>query len=79
MGTRKRTAMRFQVEALEVRLTPGGCGGLGGDVLPVHLPPRQAQVAPLVAYGSNSIRAGQEGNAASVACGAKPGVASGTT
>jgi hypothetical protein len=75
---RKRTAMRFQVEALEARWTPGGRGGIGGDVLPVHLPPRQVHVAPLVAYGSNSIRAGQEGNAASVACGSKPGIASGS-
>jgi hypothetical protein len=55
--------MRFQVEALEARWTPGGRGGIGGEVLPVHLEPRQAQVAPLVAYGSNSIRAGQEDNA----------------
>jgi hypothetical protein len=75
MGMRKRTAMRFQVEALEVRLAPGGRGGLGGDFLPVHLAPRQAHVAPPgggavarpeaapVVYGSNTIRAGQEGSA----------------
>jgi hypothetical protein len=30
-----------------------------------------------VTCGSNSIRAGQEGNATPVACGSKPGVASG--
>jgi hypothetical protein len=72
-----RTAMRFQVEALEVRLTPGGRGGLGGEVLPVHLPPLQAHVAPPggeeipqvrvahVACGSNTVRAGEEGNALS--------------
>jgi hypothetical protein len=67
--------MRFQVEALEVRLAPGGRGGLGGDFLQVHWAPRQAHVAPPgggavarpeaapVAYGSNTISYGQEGNA----------------
>jgi hypothetical protein len=65
MGMRKRTAMRFQVEALEVRLAPGGRGGLGGDFLQVlHLAHRQAQVAPPGGgYGSNTIGAGLEGNA----------------
>jgi hypothetical protein len=61
MGLRKRTAMRFQVEALEVRLAPGGRGGLGGEVLQVlHVAPRQAQVAP---PGGGAVRAGQEDNA----------------
>jgi hypothetical protein len=56
----------LQVEALEGRLAPGGRGGIGGDVLHVlhaHVAPRQADVVPPVAYGSNTIRAGQEGNA----------------
>ena len=75
MGTRKRTVRRFQVETLEGRLAPGGAHGIGGEVLPAHVAPRQAHVAPPgggavarpeaapVAYGSNTISYGQEGNA----------------
>jgi hypothetical protein len=75
VGTRKRTVRRFQVETLEGRLAPGGAHGIGGEVLPAHVAPRQAHVAPPgggavarpesapVACGSNTIRAGQEGNA----------------
>jgi hypothetical protein len=37
----------------------------------------QVHVAPATC-GSNTIRAGQEGNADPVACGSKPGVASGS-
>ena len=60
MGMRKRTAMRFQVEELEVRLAPGGASGCGGDISRAPVAPPQVHV---VAYGSSSIRAGQEGNA----------------
>ena len=91
MGSRnQRTARRFQVEALEGRLAPGGRGGLGGDFRWAHVAPRQADVAPPgggavarpesapVACGSNTVRAGEEGNATPVACGSKPGIMSGS-
>jgi hypothetical protein len=54
MGTRKRTARRFQVEALEGRLAPGGLSGgvvndgitrSGGEEIP------QVQVAHVVPLG----------------------------
>jgi hypothetical protein len=80
MGTRKRTAGRFQVEALETRWTPGGlAGGVFPSVAACHIGEEipQVHVAPAL-YGSNSIRAGQEGNATSVADGSKPGIASGS-
>jgi hypothetical protein len=73
MGTRhRRTAGRFQVEAMEIRWTPsGGLGGVAhiGEGIP------QVQVVRPVASGSNSIRYGQEGNAISAAQGSKPGAA----
>jgi hypothetical protein len=81
MGTRnKRTARRFQVEALETRWTPGGASGavlLSGTVHHIGEEIPKLQVAP-VACGSNTIRGGQEGSASPVACGAKPGIASGS-
>jgi hypothetical protein len=46
MGMRKRTARRFQVEALETRWTPGAGTGIGGDFLQIHVAPLQAHVAP---------------------------------
>jgi hypothetical protein len=54
-------------------------GGVLGDRATCHIGEEipQVHVAP-VAYGSNSIRAGQEGNAAAVAYGSKPGIASGS-
>jgi hypothetical protein len=40
MGMRKRRATRFQVEALEGRLAPGGvASGIGGEFLQAHVPP----------------------------------------
>jgi hypothetical protein len=80
MGTRRRTSGRLQVEALETRWTPGGLPG--GVVVPsvaaCHVGEEipQVQVAS-VADGSNTIRAGQEGNATGVVDGSKPGVGSG--
>ena len=65
MGTRKRPAGRLQVEALEARWTPGGMsGGVLGDRATCHIGEEipQVHVAP-VAYGSNTISYGQEGNA----------------
>jgi hypothetical protein len=70
MGTRKRTTGRFQIEALEGRWAPGGLSGgvlgdrfrpsIGEEIPQTHA----ARPAPaLVSCGSNSIRAGQEGNA----------------
>jgi hypothetical protein len=80
MGTRRRTARRFQVEALEARWTPGGQpGGVLGDTITrssgEEIP--QVHVAPAL-YGSNTIRGGQEGNATPVAYGSKIGVISGS-
>ena len=46
MGMRKRTARRFQVEALETRWAPGAGTGIGGDPRPDHVAPCQAYVAP---------------------------------
>ena len=85
MGTRKRMARRFRLEALEGRLAPGGAHGLGGEVLQAHVASRQADVAPpgggtiarpesvAVACGLNSMRCGQETNATAVVDGSKPG------
>jgi hypothetical protein len=50
MGTRKRTAGRFQVEALETRWTPGGSpGGVLAPGAACHIGEEipQVQVAPL--------------------------------
>jgi hypothetical protein len=47
MGTRKRAASRFQVEALEGRLAPGGAAGaMGGEFRQAPAVPLQAHVAP---------------------------------
>ena len=54
MGTHKRTARRFQVEALEGRWAPGGVsGGVLASSLTRHIGEEipQAQVAPLRAPG----------------------------
>jgi hypothetical protein len=73
MGVRKRTARQLQLEAMERRWTPGGApGGVLGDRLsPCHIGEEipqapVAHVVPLATCGSNSIRAGQEGNAFNV-------------
>jgi hypothetical protein len=55
MGMRKRTAGRFQVEALEARWTPGGpSGGVLGDRMTCHIGEEipQVQVAPLATGGA---------------------------
>jgi hypothetical protein len=58
MGTRnKRTARRFQVEALETRWTPGGpSGGVLGSVVACHIGEEipQVQVAHVVPLGGPS-------------------------
>jgi hypothetical protein len=73
MGTRKRMARQFQIEAMEPRRTPGGCpGGVLGDRLSScsigeEIPQAPvAHVVPLATCGSNTIRGGQEGNAFNV-------------
>jgi hypothetical protein len=79
MGTRKRTARQFQVEAMEPRWTPGGLSGgvvcvgaachIGEEIPQVH-------VAPL-AYGSKlGIASGSNG--VPLAYGSKLGIASGS-
>ena len=81
MSTRtKRTAGRFQVEALEGRLAPGGQpGGVLRDSMTCHIGEEIPQVHVAQATcGSNTIRAGEEGNATPVACGSKPGIMSGS-
>ena len=82
MGTRNRTAGRFQVEALETRWTPGGGSGgvLHGAACHIGEEIPQVQVVSVadgskpgiasgsnagvasVPDGSNTVRAGQEGN-----------------
>jgi hypothetical protein len=54
MGTRKRKARRFQVEALEPRWTPGGApGGVLGDGMTRHIGEEipQVHVAHVVPLG----------------------------
>jgi hypothetical protein len=50
-------------------LAGGGTHNTSAEISQVHVAPGT--------YGSNSIRAGQEGNATGEPCGSKPGVASG--
>jgi hypothetical protein len=57
MGTRKRTAGRFQVEALEGRWTPGGVSGgvlVSGAVCHIGEEIPQVQVAPVAPLGGPS-------------------------
>ena len=65
MGTRRRTARQFQLEAMEPRWAPGGYGGIGGEF-------RQVQVAPLGGRvgGGGDLASGTN---APVPCGSKPG------
>jgi hypothetical protein len=75
VGNRKRKGSRFQIAALDIRLAPGGRGGLGGEVYKAHVAHRQARVAPPwggevarpesapVACAPNIIWFGQETNA----------------
>jgi hypothetical protein len=57
MGTRKRTAGRLQVEALEARWTPGGAsGGVLGERTTCHIGEEipQVRVAHVVPLGGMS-------------------------
>jgi hypothetical protein len=52
MGTRKRTARQFQVEAMEPRWTPGGAaGGVIARHIGEEIPQHQVQVGPLGGRG----------------------------
>ena len=68
MGTHKRTARRFQVEALEGRWAPGAGTGIGGDLLQAHVDPTQAHVEPLGG------RVGGGGEIAPTPCGGRGGI-----
>jgi hypothetical protein len=80
MSVRKRTKTQLQIEAMEPRWTPGGVSGgvLGDRLSSCHIGEEipqtpVAHVVPLATFGSNSIRAGQEGNAPT-RCGGRGGI-----
>ncbi len=79
MSTReKRTARRFQVEALETRWTPGAGTGIGGDLLMAHVDPPHVHVAPVPCGSKPGVSPGIGTNAVAVPYGSKLGIGSGS-
>jgi hypothetical protein len=75
MSMRKRTPRRFEVEALEGRLAPGGgASGIGGELLQAHVAAPEGgmsgEFAPIPCGG----RVGGSGEVAPTPCGGRTGI-----